>query len=80
VPVPILPKPPTPLIAPASVSALPWVSKMPVAFNVTARLVVKLDRNCKVPVPAKTMPPAAAPRLLSAPTASVPAAIALPPL
>jgi hypothetical protein len=52
---------------------------VPVAFNVTARPVVKLDRNCSVPAPVKAIPPAAAPRLLSAPTASVPAAMLVPP-
>jgi hypothetical protein len=59
-------------------TTVPWVSKVPVAFEVTARLVVKLDKNCSVPAPAKVIPPAAAPRLLSAPTASVPAAISPP--
>jgi hypothetical protein len=72
-------KPPAPLIVPASVSAFACVSKVPVAFNVTARPVVKLDRNCSVPAPVKAIPPAAAPRLLSAPTASVPAAMLVPP-
>jgi hypothetical protein len=50
----------------ARVSVFAWVSKVPVAFEVTARLVMKLDKNCSVPAPAKVIPPAAAPRLLSA--------------
>ena len=79
-PEPTLVKPPGPLMTPASVSVFAWVSKVPVAFNVTGRFVAKLDRNCSVPGPVKARPPAAAPRLLSAPTASVPAAIVVPPL
>jgi hypothetical protein len=79
VPTPTLVRPPAPPIAPASVALLPLVSNVPPpAFSVTVRLVVKPVRNCSVPPP-KARPPDAAPRLLSAVTASVPPLIVVPP-
>src|SRR5262249_58708982 len=79
VPSPILVRPPLPPMAPASVALLPLVSKVPPpALSVTARLVVKPDRNCSVPPP-KARPLAAAPRLASAATASTPPLLAVPP-
>src|SRR5262249_28400214 len=79
VPVPILVSPPVPEIVPASVALLPLVSNVPPpALSVTARLVVKPDRNCKAPPP-KARPPELLPRLLSAETATVPALIVVPP-
>src|SRR5262245_47244361 len=66
-------------MTPASVALLPLVSNVPPpALSVTARLVVKPDRNCKAPPP-KARPPELLPRLLSAETATVPALIVVPP-
>jgi hypothetical protein len=79
VPAPIFVSPPAPEMPPASVALLPFVSNVPPPlFSVTARLVVKPDRNCKVP-PAKARPPELLPRLPSLDTASVPALIVVPP-
>src|SRR5438132_2940906 len=65
---------------PASVPLLPLVSKVPPpALSVTARLVVKPERNCKAPPP-KARPPALLPRLPSLETASVPALTIVPPV
>src|SRR5262245_7891751 len=78
-PLPILVSPPVPAIVPASVALLPLVSNVPPPeLSVTARLVVKPERNCKAPPP-KARPPALLPRLLSAETATVPALIVVPP-
>src|SRR6516165_1488276 len=73
---PIFVRLPVPEIVPPSVELLPLVSTVPPpALSVTARLVVKPDRNCKAPAP-KLRVPELLPRLLSADTASVPALMA----
>src|SRR5262249_1901976 len=49
-PVPILVRLPAPPIVPPNVALLPLVSKVPPPeFSVTARLLMKPDRNCKAP-------------------------------
>src|SRR5262249_61780472 len=69
-------EPPEPETVPASAALLPLVSNVPPPeLSDTARLVVKPDRNCKVPPP-KLSVPELLPRLLSLDTASVPALIA----
>jgi hypothetical protein len=66
-------------MVPASIALLPLVSNVPPpALSVTARLLTKPDRNCSVPPP-KVSPPAAAPRLASELTASVPLLMVVPP-
>ena len=73
-----LPVPPmTPLwvnVVLASVLNVP-----PPAFNVVARLVLKLAVVCKVP-PSKVSVPAALPRFASVPTLNVPALRVVPPV
>ena len=76
---PTLVRPPGPLMLPVSNGPLPLVSKVPPPeFSVTARLLMKPDRNCKAPPPNARLPELS-PRLLSADTANVPPLTVVPP-
>ena len=80
VPRPCLVRVPVPLISPVRVTALPSVSRVPPPLlRVMARLLVKLPEKNNVP-PLKEMPPVPSPKLLSAPTCTMPPLMAVPPV